>query len=136
MDTPVQASASPTIRNDRIPTATSTPEALDLEVAHVSYEEARAELVEIITQLERGAIALEDSLTLWERGEALARRCAAWLDGARARLDAARAATDTAEASAPAGAPAAAEASAEAGAEATVETQADIHSHPNTVKHV
>ena len=38
--------------------------------------------------------ALEESLTLWERGEALARRCEEWLVGAKARLDAARAAAE------------------------------------------
>ncbi len=58
------------------------------EIAQLSYEEARAHLVEIVTQLERGAIPLEESMSLWERGEALARTCQARLDSARARLDA------------------------------------------------
>ncbi len=39
--------------------------------------------------LEAGGTTLEESLALWERGEALAARCQAWLDGARAKLDAA-----------------------------------------------
>lgn len=62
------------------------------DVAALSYEEARDELVRVVTELEQGAATLEQSLALWERGEALARRCEEWLVGAKARLDAARAA--------------------------------------------
>ncbi|MBM7518893.1 exodeoxyribonuclease VII small subunit [Nocardioides nitrophenolicus] len=53
----------------------------------LSYEDARAELVEVVRQLEAGGTTLEESLTLWERGEALATVCQGWLDGARARLE-------------------------------------------------
>ena len=52
-----------------------------------SYEEAREELVEVVRRLEAGGTTLEESLALWERGEALAKRCQDWLDGARVRLD-------------------------------------------------
>ena len=65
------------------------PDAAD--VASLSYEEARDELVRVVTELETGAATLEQSLALWERGEALAKRCEEWLLGAKARLDAARA---------------------------------------------
>ncbi len=54
-----------------------------------SYEAARDELVEVVRRLEAGGTTLEESLALWERGEALARTCQEWLDGAKARLDAA-----------------------------------------------
>lgn len=54
-----------------------------------SYEEARDELVEIVRRLEAGGVTLEESLALWERGEVLAKVCQDWLDGARARLEAA-----------------------------------------------
>ncbi|WP_369207767.1 exodeoxyribonuclease VII small subunit [Streptomyces sp. PU-14G] len=54
----------------------------------LSYEQARAELVEVVQRLESGGSTLEESLALWERGEELAGICRAWLDGARARLDA------------------------------------------------
>lgn len=57
-----------------------------------SYEQAREELVEVVRQLESGGTDLEGSLVLWERGEQLARICQEWLDGAKARLDAAIAA--------------------------------------------
>jgi exodeoxyribonuclease VII small subunit len=63
------------------------------EVSSLSYEEARDELVRVVTELEQGAATLEQSLALWERGEALAARCEEWLLGAKARLDAARAAS-------------------------------------------
>lgn len=60
------------------------------DVSGLSYEQARDELVDVVARLERGGEALEASLALWERGEALAARCQEWLDGARARLAAAR----------------------------------------------
>jgi exodeoxyribonuclease VII small subunit len=58
----------------------------------LSYEAARAELATVVEKLESGGGTLEESLALWERGEALAAICQRWLDGARARLDAARSA--------------------------------------------
>jgi exodeoxyribonuclease VII small subunit len=51
------------------------------------YEEARAELIEVVRTLEAGGTTLEESLALWERGEKLATICQEWLDGARKRLD-------------------------------------------------
>nr|WP_216648269.1 exodeoxyribonuclease VII small subunit [Isoptericola chiayiensis] len=60
------------------------------DVATLSYEEARDELVQVVSRLEAGGEPLETSLALWERGEALAARCQEWLDGARERLEAAR----------------------------------------------
>jgi exodeoxyribonuclease VII small subunit len=55
----------------------------------LSYEQARAELAEVVTKLESGGGTLEESLALWERGEQLAAICQRWLDGAKAKLDAA-----------------------------------------------
>jgi exodeoxyribonuclease VII small subunit len=60
------------------------------EVDSLSYEQAREELVSVVSQLEAGGVSLETSLALWERGEALADRCEVWLEGAKARLAAAR----------------------------------------------
>ena len=54
----------------------------------LSYEQARDELIEVVRRLEAGGSTLEESLQLWERGEALASICQEWLDGARARLKA------------------------------------------------
>lgn len=59
-------------------------------IQEMSYEQARDALVAVVDRLERGGSTLEESLALWERGEALAARCETWLIGARARLDAAR----------------------------------------------
>lgn len=64
-----------------------TPASVD----DLSFEQARDELVRVVTELEQGAPTLEQSLALWERGEALAARCEEWLVGAKRRLEAARA---------------------------------------------
>ena len=65
---------------------TKTPD--DLQA--MSYEQARDELVAVVGKLEQGGTTLEESIALWERGEALAARCEESLVGARARLDAAK----------------------------------------------
>ncbi|MEW2083760.1 exodeoxyribonuclease VII small subunit [Streptomyces sp. NPDC005283] len=57
--------------------------------AALGYEQARDELIEVVRRLEAGGTTLEESLALWERGEELAKVCRHWLEGARARLDAA-----------------------------------------------
>lgn len=53
-----------------------------------TYEDAREELIDVVRRLEAGGTTLEESLALWERGEALATTCQDWLDGARQRLEA------------------------------------------------
>jgi exodeoxyribonuclease VII small subunit len=63
----------------------------------LSYEQARDELASVVQRLEAGGVPLEESLALWERGEQLATVCQNWLDGARARLDAARPGSAAAE---------------------------------------
>lgn len=60
-----------------------------------SYEKDRDELIDVVRRLEAGGLSLEESLTLWERGEDLADRCETWLAGARARLSAAQARRST-----------------------------------------
>jgi exodeoxyribonuclease VII small subunit len=57
-------------------------------VADLSYEAARDELQSVVAQLEAGSVSLEESMTLWERAEALAARCEEQLGGARKKLDA------------------------------------------------
>jgi exodeoxyribonuclease VII small subunit len=61
-----------------------------IDVAGLSFEQARDELVRVVAELEQGAPTLEHSLALWERGEALAARCEEWLLGAKRRLEEAR----------------------------------------------
>lgn len=53
----------------------------------LGYEQAREELIEVVQSLEQGGLSLEETLTLWERGERLAQVCQTWLDGARQRLE-------------------------------------------------
>jgi exodeoxyribonuclease VII small subunit len=68
------------------------------EPAKLSYEEARNELVQVVADLEAGTATLEQTIELWERGEALAARCEEWLVGAKERLNKAKAAsTETAD---------------------------------------
>jgi exodeoxyribonuclease VII small subunit len=54
----------------------------------IPYEAARAELRDVVARLESGGQTLEESLSLWERGEVLADICQKWLDQAAAKLDA------------------------------------------------
>lgn len=75
-------------------TDSSAAAGTDSDVSEFSYEQARDELVRVVSELEQGSSTLERSLALWERGEALASRCEEWLIGARARLDAARSGTN------------------------------------------
>jgi len=63
-------------------------------VSEPGYEEARDELVEVVRRLEAGGLSLEESLALWERGEALAKTCEQRLAGARERIDQALAVTE------------------------------------------
>jgi len=58
------------------------------DVAAMSYEQARDELVDIVARLENGQAGLEESMDLWQRGETLATHCATWLDHAEARISA------------------------------------------------
>jgi exodeoxyribonuclease VII small subunit len=58
------------------------------DVASLSYEQARDELVDLVARLENGSVGLEESMGLWQRGEALAAHCATWLDHAEARITA------------------------------------------------
>jgi exodeoxyribonuclease VII small subunit len=56
------------------------------DIDEMTYEQARDELVLIVAKLEAGDVTLEESLALWERGEALATRCQHVLEGARERV--------------------------------------------------
>ncbi|QBS41207.1 exodeoxyribonuclease VII small subunit [Nocardia sp. CS682] len=64
------------------------------EIATFGYERARDELVNVVKMLEQGGLDLDESLALWERGEALANRCEEHLAGARKRVEDALSRTD------------------------------------------
>jgi exodeoxyribonuclease VII small subunit len=66
--------------------AAAAPETGDGASPEIGYEAARDELIEVVKRLESGGLTLEESIALWERGEALAAICQTWLEGARQRL--------------------------------------------------
>ena len=68
--------------------------AANADIADLGYEQARDELAQIVSTLESGRAPLEESMRLWERGEALAQHCQRWLDGAQRRIDDALAARE------------------------------------------
>jgi exodeoxyribonuclease VII small subunit len=56
------------------------------QIDNMSYEQAFAEIETIVTRLETDSSSLEESLTLFERGQALSKHCAALLDKAELRV--------------------------------------------------
>jgi len=55
--------------------------------AALPFEKALAELEDIVRRLERGDVPLEDSIAIYERGEALKKHCEALLKKAEARIE-------------------------------------------------
>ncbi len=58
----------------------------DTPVGEMSFEQAMAELEQVLNQLERGDVALEESIRLYERGAALKARCDAKLKEAEEKV--------------------------------------------------
>lgn len=56
-------------------------------IAEMSFEEAMAALEVVVTQLERGDVALEQSIALYERGAALKAHCADKLKSAEEKVE-------------------------------------------------
>jgi exodeoxyribonuclease VII small subunit len=59
----------------------------DAEVKRLPFEKALAELESIVQRLEQGSVPLEESVAIYERGEALKRRCEELLRQAEARVE-------------------------------------------------
>ena len=57
------------------------------EIAALPFEKALAELEEIVTKLERGSVPLEESIAIYERGEALKTHCDGLLRNAEMRIE-------------------------------------------------
>lgn len=57
------------------------------DVASLSFEAAMGELEKIVATLERGAVELDASIALYERGERLKKHCDALLKNAEARIE-------------------------------------------------
>ena len=63
------------------------PDSLPANVAALPFEQALEELEGIVRRLERGDVPLEDSIAIYERGEALKTHCEALLKRAEARIE-------------------------------------------------
>jgi exodeoxyribonuclease VII small subunit len=57
------------------------------EISEMPFEAALAELEQIVDQLAKGAVALDESIRLYERGEALKKRCDELLKNAEMRIE-------------------------------------------------
>lgn len=71
-----------------------TETAVPADIAALPFEKALAELETIVQKLERGDVALEESITAYERGEALKAHCARLLKAAEARVEKIRLSSD------------------------------------------
>lgn len=56
-------------------------------IASLPFEVAMKELEAIVERLEKGQVALEESIAIYERGEALKAHCDALLRNAEARIE-------------------------------------------------
>jgi exodeoxyribonuclease VII small subunit len=74
--TPTGIAAKPAVMDAQAP-----------DIAGMSFEEALRALEEVVRKLEGGEVPLEESIGLYERGEALRRHCQARLDAAQARIE-------------------------------------------------
>ncbi|MGC5584339.1 exodeoxyribonuclease VII small subunit [Ornithinimicrobium sp. W1679] len=108
------------------PVDATTPE--PTPVGQLSYEQARDELVALVSRIESGQVPLEESMLLWERGEELAAHCQAKLDSAQETLDRAttRAGAEGAES------PGNGSADEETSAETSASPAADVTTPPST----
>ncbi len=66
----------------------------DKPVEEMSFEEALRGLEEIVTRLERGDVPLDESISLYERGDLLKKHCEARLNAAQMRIEAIRLSED------------------------------------------
>lgn len=67
------------------------------DFSNLSYEQAKAQLDEVVAQIENKELPLDDMVSLWEQGEKLAAICEQHLQSARDRLTALRPQADSAE---------------------------------------
>lgn len=57
------------------------------DVTALSFEQAVSELENIVARLERGDVPLDQSIEIYERGEALKKHCESLLNAAEARIE-------------------------------------------------
>ena len=58
----------------------------DTPISEMTFEQAMSELERIVTELERGDVPLEDSISLYEKGAELKKRCEAKLKEAEQKV--------------------------------------------------
>lgn len=58
----------------------------DTPVAEMSFEQAMRELEQVVSDLERGDVALEDSIRLYQRGAELKKHCEEKLKAAEEKV--------------------------------------------------
>ena len=59
----------------------------ETDISQLSFEQALIALEEVVQQLESGNVPLDQSISLYERGESLRKHCQARLDDAQARIE-------------------------------------------------
>jgi len=57
------------------------------DISAMTFEDALRALEEVVRKLESGEVPLDDSISLYERGEDLRKHCQARLDAAQARIE-------------------------------------------------
>jgi exodeoxyribonuclease VII small subunit len=57
------------------------------DISALTFEKALAALEDIVARLEAGKVELQESITIYERGEALRKHCEAKLKEAEARIE-------------------------------------------------
>ena len=57
------------------------------DIAQMTFEDALRALEDVVRRLETGEVPLDDSISLYERGELLRKHCQARLDAAQARIE-------------------------------------------------
>ena len=67
--------------------SSKSPAAEAVPVDQLSFEAALGELENIVSRLEQGEVDLEDSIALYERGQALKAHCEKKLKAAESRLE-------------------------------------------------
>ena len=63
------------------------PQDTPVDIGAMSFEDALRALEDVVRKLESGEVPLDDSITLYERGETLRKHCQARLDAASARIE-------------------------------------------------
>ena len=57
------------------------------DISQMSFEDALRALEDVVRRLETGEVPLDESISLYERGEKLRKHCQARLDAAQARIE-------------------------------------------------